>query len=163
MTNPVLPNGFKPIVSAYSNSAPGGVMRTEVAGGAPRYALEFDRGVQSFNVTLLFDKLEFSVFTAWFHHVIKKGAYTFDMPLDSGFGTSLHAVNMVPGSYSATRTEGIMILVAFVVETESEAYELSAVEGAGLVDIYNTYGASTPDLLDRLAQFANVDSLVLDF
>ncbi|MES2218365.1 MAG: hypothetical protein V4501_08130 [Pseudomonadota bacterium] len=138
-------------------------MRTEVAGGSSRYAMEWDRGFQKFNVTLVLDKLKFSVWTAFFHHVIKKGAYTFDMPLDSGFGTSLHAVNMMPGSYSATRTQGLAMIVSFVVETESEAYELSATEGAGLVDIYNTYGASTPDLLDRLAQFANVDSLVLDF
>lgn len=160
---PTLPNGFKPTVAAYSHDAPGGVLRTEVAGGAPRYALDYDRGLQRFNVTLILDKLQFSVWTAFFTHTIKKGAITFDMPLDSGFGTSPHACNIVPESYSASRTGGIAMVVSFVVEAESQAYDMSVIDAAALVDVYNEYGATSNALLVRIAQFATVDSRVLDF
>lgn len=160
---PALPNGFKPTVAAYSHDGPGGVMRTEVAGGAARYGLEWDRGAQKFNVTLILDKLQFSVWAAFFHHVILKGAITFDMPLDSGYGTELHAVNIMPGSYSATRTAGLAMVVSFVVEAESKAYDFSHEDGQGMVDAYNVYGSGVFDFLSRLRQFALVDTNVLDF
>jgi hypothetical protein len=160
---PTLPNGFKPIVAAYSHDGPGGVVRTEVAGGAARYGLQFDRGTQMFNITLVLDKLMFSVWTAFFHHIIKKGAITFDMPLDSGFGTDVHAVNIMPGSYSATRSGGIIMTVAFTVEAESKAYDMSETDAAALVDLYNEAGAESDELLERIMQFALLDSNVLDF
>ena len=158
---PTMPNGMKPVVSAYSIGDAGGVRRTETAGGACRYALQFDRGMQQFQVTLMLDALKFSVWTAFYHHVIKKGAITFDMQLDSGFGTETHACNIVPGSYSATRTGGIVHAVVFVVESESKAYEMSAEDAQALIDLYNELGAETDDLLEALAKFATVDSNVL--
>lgn len=160
---PTLPNGFTPTVAAYSHGGPDGVMRTDVAGGMPRYGLDWDRGAQQFNVTLILDKQQFSVWTAFFHHVIKKGAITFDMPLDSGFGTETHACNIMPGSYSASRTGGIAMVVSFTVEAESRAYDMTAADGAALVDVYNTYGADSNALLAAIAQFATVDSNVLSF
>jgi hypothetical protein len=163
MPNPQMPTGFLPVISAYSYDSPDGVMRTDVAGGIPRYALEWDRGYQKFNVTLILNPLQFTVWTAFFLHVIKKGAITFDMTLDSGFGQSIHHVNIVPGSYSATLTEGTLNTVVFVVEAESSAYQLSAAEGQSLVDIYNLYLDNTDDLLAQLAHFATVDSNVLHF
>lgn len=160
---PTMPNGFRPTVAAYSNDSPGGVFRTEVAGGAPRYALDYDRGLQRFNVTMMLDKTKFSVWTAFFHQIIKKGAITFNMELDSGFGVDTHAVNIVPESYSATRTGGIVTVVSFVVETESQAYDFSETDAGNLVDLYNLYGDASDDILAAIAQFANVDSNVLDF
>ncbi len=160
---PTLPNGLKPLVASYSHGGPAGVLRTEVAGGAPRYALDYDRGVAQYNVTLILDKLQFSVWTAFFHGVIKKGAITFDMPMDSGFGTKIHACNIVPNSYQASRTGGTAMAVSFVVEAESQAYELTGAESLDLVDIYNLYAADTNELLAQIAAFATVHSLVLDF
>ena len=160
---PTLPAGLTPTVAAYSHGAPGGVMRTEVSGGAARYALDYGRGTQQFNVTLILDKLKFSVWTAFFHHIILKGALTFDMPLDSGFGTEAHAVNIVPGTYSASRTGGTAMVVAFVVEAESKVYDMTAGDAAALIEVYSTYGDDSNKLLDRLAKFANVDTNVLDF
>ena len=160
---PTLPAGLTPTVAAYSHGGPGGVMRTEVSGGAARYALDYGRGTQQFNVTLILDKLKFSVWTAFFHHIILKGAITFDMPLDSGFGTEAHAVNILPGTYSASRTGGTAMVVAFVVEAESKVYDMTAVDAAALIDFYSTYGDDSNKLLDRLAQFANVDTNGLDF
>lgn len=160
---PTLPTGLTPTVAAYSHDGPGGVLRTEVAGGAARYGLDFGRGTQQFSVTLILDKLKFSVWTAFFHHIILKGSITFDMPLDSGFGTEMHAVNIVPGTYSASRTGGIAMVVAFVVEAENKVYDMTAADAAGLIDVYSTYGDQSNSLLDRLAQFANVDTNVLDF
>ena len=160
---PTIPNGLKPIVASYSHGGPGGVMRTEVAGGAPRYALDWDRGLAQYSVTLILDKLQFSVWSAFFHGVIKKGAITFDMPLDSGFGTQTHACNIVPDTYQASRTGGTAMAVSFVVEAESQAYELTSAESLELVEIYNTYGAETDELLARIERFATLDSLVLDF
>lgn len=163
MPNPALPNGFTPTVAAYSHDGPGGALRTEVAGGAARYGLDYGRGTQQFNVTLILDKLKFSVWTAFYHHIILKGSITFDMPLDSGFGTELHAVNIVPGTYSASRTGGIAMVVAFVVEAESKVYDMTAADAAALIDVYMAYGDESNKLLARLAQFANVDTNVLDF
>lgn len=163
MPNPVMPNGFTPTVSAYSTDDPGGVLRTEVAGGAARYGLDWDRGPQRYQVTLILDALKFSVWTAFYHHIIKKGAVTFDMRLDSGFGPELHPVNIMPGSYSAARTGGIAIVVSFVVEAENKVYDMSAADAAAMVDLYNTYGGATNGLLQRLATFALVDTQALDF
>ena len=160
---PRIPNGMKPVVSGYSMDDPGGVMRTEVAGGAARYALDYDRGPQRFSVTLILDAMEFSVWTAFYHHVIRKGTIAFDMQLDSGFGAQDHSVNIVPESYSAARTSGIMTVVTFTAEAENKVYEMSASAGALLVDFYNAYGRGSSALLDRLAIFANSDTLVLDF
>lgn len=161
MPNPVMPTGFTPIVSAYSHDGPGGVMRTEVAGGSARYALDFDRGLQKFNVTLILNKAAFSVWVAFFIHIIKKGAITFDMRLDSGFGVEPHACNIMPGSYNAARTGGIHMAVSFVVEAENKAYAFSAADAQGLIDFYNQYQDDSAALLARLAQFATQDLNVL--
>jgi hypothetical protein len=158
-----MPNGFTPTVAAYSMDDPGGVLRTEVAGGAARYGLDWDRGTQRYQVTLILDALMFSVWTAFYHHIIKKGAITFDMRLDSGFGTEPHPVNIMPGSYSVARTGGTAVVVSFVVEAENKVYEMSAADAAGMVDVYNAYGAGSHALLQRLATFALVDTNVLDF
>ncbi len=163
MTNPALPNGFTPTVAAYSHDEPGGVRRTEVAGGSSRFGLDWDRGPQRFNVTLILDKFQFSIWVAWYHHIVKKGAITFDMPLDSGFGTAQHACNIMPGSYSASRTGGIAMVVAFVVEAENKVYDMTTADAQGMIDVYNAYGDGSNALLARLAQFALVDTLVLDF
>jgi len=160
---PTIPNGFKPTVAAYSFDGPGGVVRTEVSGGAPRYGMAYDRGAQRYSVTLMLDKLKFSIWVAFYHHIIKKGAITFDMPLDSGFGTDTHAVNIVPGSYSVTRTGGIVTIVAFTVEAESNVYDITAADASSLIDLYNSAGEGSDALLEQIEQFANIDSNVLDF
>ncbi|MCC2632116.1 MAG: hypothetical protein K0S48_2 [Ramlibacter sp.] len=159
---PTIPSGFKPLIRDYSIGAPGGVQRTEVAGGMSRYALQWDRGVQQFQVSMVLPPEKFAVWTAFFHHVIKKGAISFGMPLDSGFGLQTHSCNIVPGTYSAARAGGQITTISFVVEAESKAYDMTATEAVTLIDLWNEYEGSTDDLLARIAQFANVDSLVLD-
>lgn len=158
-----LPPDFKPVVSGYRGEEPGGVMRTDVAGGSPRYGLMWDRGPQQFVVTLILDALQFSVWTAFYHHIIRKGSLAFDMMLDSGLGSSVHSVNIVPGTYSFARTSGIMVSVAFTVEAENQIYQMTAAEAALLMDLYTTYGHRSDALLQRIALFANFDSDVLDF
>lgn len=155
--------GARLLVTNYTGAAPGGVMRTEIEGGPSRLALAFDRGVQAYNVSLHLSALEMSVWSAFFFHIIKKGALTFGMPLDSGFGLSEHQVSMVPGSYSSALLRGGRVLISFVVEAEPQAYEMTATDAQSLVDLYNEYGADTAALLARLAQFATVDTNVLDF
>lgn len=163
MPNPVMPVGFTPTVANFSLDEPGGVARTEVAGGAARYALAWDRGPQRFQVTLVLDGVKFSVWTAFYHHIIKKGAITFDMRLDSGFGPDTHAVNIIPGSYSATRTNGTVMVVSFVVEAENQVYNMTAADAADLVDFYNSTGGDSVAVLKRIEQYATVDTTVLDF
>lgn len=160
---PTIPSGLRPVVSGYSFNGPGGVARTEVAGGAPRYALDWDRGTQAFNVTLILDELQFSVWTLFYHHTIKKGALSFDMPLDSGMGEQTHSVNIVPGSYNAARTAGQITVVSFTVEAESTAYQLGADEAEAALALYEVYGRNSNALFDRLTRFANSDTNVLDF
>lgn len=158
---PTLPTSFKPVVAGYQFDEPGGVIRTDVAGGSPRYALDWDNGTQRFSVTLILDALQFSVWSAFYHHSIKKGAISFEMPLDSGFGVNLHTVNIAPGSYTAARTGGVMMVVNFVAEAENQVYALGTSGGEALVYLYGEYGVGMQDILSRIAQFANVDSNVL--
>ena len=158
---PILPAGLKPVVEGYQFDEPGGVLRTEVAGGAARYAMDWDRGPQRFSMTLILDALQFSVWSAFYHHVIKKGSITFTMPLDSGFGVSPHAVNIMPGSYNAARTGGIMMVVHFVAEAESQVYAMSAADAGLMVALYGEYGAYSNAILAAIAKFATVDSNVL--
>ena len=160
---PTLPSGLKPVVSGYQFDEPGGVLRTEVAGGAARYGLDWDRGMQRFQITLIMDALQFSVWTAFYHFSIKKGSIAFSMPIDSGFGVSPHNGNIMPGSYSAARTSGIMMVVSYVFEAENQVYAMGAADAAALIALYGEYGAYSTALLSRLAQFATVDSRVLAF
>ena len=163
MTTPRIPDGFCPIVSSYSFGGPGGVMRTDVAGGAARYALTWDRGTQNFNVTLILSLDHFSVWNAFYHHVIKKGAITFEMDIDSGFGLQAHSCNIVPDSYTATLTAGTHMSVVFVVEAESRAYDLTVQEAQDMVDVHNATSGQARSIYDRLAIFANQDANVLNF
>jgi hypothetical protein len=158
---PTIPSGLKPVVEGYSFGGPAGVMRTPVDGGAPRYALEWDRGVQQFRVTLVLDALQFSVWTTFYHHTIKKGALAFDMPLDSGYGSQTHSVNVIPGTYNATRTSGVMTTVTFGVEAESAAYGMSAADAAALLALYEEYEGYSSALLQALDLFANQYTLAL--
>ena len=161
MANPVFPSYMDYTAATYSFGGPDGVMRTEVSGGTPRYALDYDRGLQQFSISMMLNRSQVSVWMAFFYHIIKKGSITFDMNLDSGFGQQVHACNIIPGSYSATRTGGEWTVITFVVEAESKVYDMTAAEAQSLIDVYNLYGQDTDDLLARLAQFALVDSLVL--
>ena len=158
---PTLPNGLRPVISNYGMDDPGGVLRTEVAGGAARYGLDWDRGPQRFTITLILDALQMSIWSAFYHHVIRKGAITFDMRIDSGFGLSPHAVNIMPDSYSIARTSIAMWVASFVVEAENQAYQMTALDAANMIALYNAHGAHTNAFLDRLAQFALYDTRAL--
>jgi hypothetical protein len=161
MPTPRIPAGFKPVIQGYSIGAPDGVAMTEVGGGMPRVGLEWDRGKQQFQVTLVLKADAFAVWTAFFLHIIKKGSIQFDMPLDSGFGMEDHTCIMVPGSYSAARAGGQITSVTFAVLAESKAYDMTAEEAQSLVDLWDEAGGTSDALLDRLAEFVNEDLLVL--
>ncbi|MDP9891226.1 hypothetical protein J2W32_000323 [Variovorax boronicumulans] len=163
MPNPSIPKGFKIVTSGFGTDGPGGVKRTEVGGGRPRYGLDYDRGTQRYNVSIGMTAQRYSVWTVFFHHIIKKGAITFDMEIDSGFGLQVHACNIMPGTYSAERVGGSVTLVRFAVEAESRVYDLSASEAQAYIDLWNMEGDDLIQLLSRLAIFANVDTNVLDF
>lgn len=164
MTTPTIPTGLRPVVSGYSFEGPGGVTATAVAGGAPRVAMEYDRGAQAFRVTLLPKSAAgFAAWTTFFHHTIKKGSLPFQMHLDSGYGPALHTVTMIPGTYAAARSgNGLLTAVSFGVWAESAAYDMTATEAAELLAIYELAGDGSDALLARLARFATVDTLVLE-
>lgn len=163
MPTPSMPSGLQPIASGYSFGSPGGVRRSDVAGGLARYALEWDGGVQTFSVTLLLTRTQFSVWNAFFHRKINKGAISFNMPLDSGFGLQPHLVNIVPGTYTVAEVNVAMASVRFDVEAESQAYLLDELEADALLAMHEEYREGIQSLLDRLALFANSDTNVLDF
>ena len=52
--------------------------------------------MQQYRVTLVLTPLQFSVWTTFFHHSIKKGALAFDMDLDGGYGVQQRSVSIVP-------------------------------------------------------------------
>ncbi len=160
---PTMPNGFIPVVSqGYSIQGPGGTRRTDVGGGMPRYALDWDRGAQQYNVTLILDRYQWQVWESFWLVSIKKGSLPFDMILDSGLGPSLHTVHIVPGSYSANLQLISHATVAFTVEAESQIYA-NPDAATAIVDIYNAYGYDAYSLLNAIEQFANYDSDALDF
>lgn len=162
MTTPTIPTGLRPIVSGYSFEGPGGVSATEVAGGAPRVAMEYDRGVQAFRVTFMLKPPSLAAWTTFFHFTIKKGALPFQMVLDSGYGPATHTVTMIPGSYSVARSANRVDSAAtFGVWTESAAYDMTATEAQQLLDFFEIYGDASAAMLERLAQLATVDTLVL--
>ena len=158
-----LPSGFMPIVAAYNLADPGGVLADDVPGGVAAYGLDYGRGVQGFSVTLILNKADYERWAVWFHRLIGKGAQAFTMPLDSGFGTADHTCNIVPDSVQVSRTGGSAMAVSFLVEAENKAYDMTPADAQGLADVYNLYRADTDNLLAALAQFALIDSLVLDF
>ena len=168
MTIPVLPSQFKPIFGSYTHGGASGVSRTDVAGGAARYALEFDRGFQKWNVTLNTSDAGYSAWVAFYHRTINKGAITFQMNLDSGFGLEPHFVNIVPDTYSASSVEWDRHIISFVCEGESTVYNLTDGEADAVLALYVAYGdglgdAGIPDFLDILERFATVDSNILNF
>lgn len=159
-----MPAGFVPTVASYSFGGPGGVLRDDVAGGAPGYAQEWGRGPQQFSCTLILTPEKFAVWTVWFHRLINKGVRTFTMRLDSGMGTADHTATIIPGSYSTARTGGIATVVSFAVDAESSVYSISAADAQMMIDLYNHMGgASVTRLTDRIARFATVDTNALEF
>lgn len=164
MATPVIPVGMCPAVSPYSFGAPGGVDRTDLEGGVGRYAMAWDRGTQVFNVTLMLRLDQFTVWNAFFLRVIKKGAITFQMEMDSGLGMEAHNCNILPGSYNSVLTSGTVYAVAFQIEAEAAStYALTDAQIDALIEINNAAGGHPRRLLDRLAIFANIDTNVLNF
>lgn len=164
MDTPIIPAGMCPAVSPYSFGSPGGVERTDVEGGSARYSLGYDRGIQTFTVTLMLLLDQFSVWNAFFLRVIKKGSITFQMDIDSGMGLEPHLCNIVPGSYSATLTSGTVYAVSFQVDAEAAStYDLTTDEVDGLIGLNDASGGHPRRLIDRLAIFANWDTNVLNF
>ncbi len=168
MTTPVLPSQFKPIFGSYSHGGAGGVSRTDVAGGSPRYALQFDRGFQKWNVTFNITDVAYEVWVVFYHRVIDKGAITFLMNLDSGFGLEPHSVNILPDTYSASSVDWGRHVISFVCEGESTVYNLSDEDSNAIMDLYTTYGDGASDfevsnILYSLGLFATVYSNVLNF
>lgn len=164
MTTPRIPRGMVPLVSGYAAGPTPGVQRTGIEGGPARYALAYDRGMQTYAVALKLSTLQFSVWNVFYHRAILKGAVSFALPMDSGHGVSDHVGNMLPDTYSATRLQGNRFyLVSFQFEVENQAYEMTDADAEALLEVYETYGDETDALLRRLARFALVDTLVLDF
>lgn len=159
-----MPSRIVPRVTGYQAGAAPGVAATQLEGGAPRTALAFDRGVQVFDVSFLLTVLEYSVWVTFYLRRILKGAVSFAMPMDSGYGLDDHTVTMVPNTYQAAHMAGRRhVLVSFQVWAESQAYEMTDADADALLELYEEYGDQTDALLRRLAQFALVDTLALDF
>lgn len=158
---PEIPRDMQPVVSGYSFDGPPGAYRSDIPGGAPGYAMLTNLDAQQFRVTLVMETAEkFKVWTAFFHHVLKKGSQLFVMPLDSGSGLADHTVSVIPGTYTATRN-GVITVVSFGVEAEPEVAIMTDADAQAIVDLWNGMGDGTDLLLARIAQFANVDTLVL--
>lgn len=163
MADPIrLPSGFCPIISNYQGAGPGGVFRSEVEGGYPRYALSWDGGVMQFTLTLRLSTEELEVWTH-FYRVVKKGAEQFILPLDSGLGMSDHLANIVPDSYSTARN-GTFTDVSFTVDVEPEVYKYTEEESLEVLAAWELQ-YSMPNLLrllNRLEISANYDVQALN-
>lgn len=162
MTTPVLPRDLYPVTSpsGYSYASAQGVSMTQVEGGFNRYALDFDRGTRVFNVALACTAGHLRVWELFYLRIIKKGALSFEMPLDSGTGLEQHIVNIVPNTVNVTETDGNNFVVTFQVEAESKIYDFTEGGAAAIIAFWNA-GVDGGELLDRLALFTLEDTLVL--
>ena len=162
MTTPVLPRDLYPVTSpsGYSYASAQGVHMTQVEGGFNRYATDFDRGTRVFNVALACTAGHLRVWELFYLRIIKKGALSFEMPLDSGTGLEQHVVNIIPNSVNTAATDGNNFVVTFQVEAESKIYDFTEEGAAAIIAIWNA-GGDVGDLLDRLALFTLEDTLVL--
>jgi len=158
---PTLPRDLYPVTSpsGYSHNAAGGVSRTQVEGGFNRYALDFERGVQQFNVALACTAGHYQIWTLFFYNIIKKGALSFDMPLDSGSGLQTHSVNIIPNSVSVNETDGNNFVVTFQVEAESSAYDFDTDATDTILAIWEA-GEDVGELFDAIAYFVLTGTLV---
>lgn len=156
-----IPNGFVPMVQGYSLKGPGGVRRTEVAGGMPRYGLMWDQGAGQYNVAMVMTAAKFAVWSMFYHLIIKKGSIAFNMPLDSGQGVQDHTCNIIPDSYMATRIDALATTVTFAIDATPSVYQMSASDAQTFIDYWNAVGDDNGALIARIAQFATVDSNVL--
>ncbi len=159
---PTLPRDLYPVTSpsGYSHNAAGGVSRTQVEGGFNRYALDFERGVQQFNVALACTAGHYQIWTLFFYNIIKKGALSFDMPLDSGSGLQTHTVNIIPNSVSVNETDGNNFVVTFQVDAESSAYDFDTDATDTILSIWEA-GEDVGELFDAIAYFVLTGTLVL--
>lgn len=162
MTLQHIPRSLRVIASGYSIGDPGGVKRTAVAAGMPRYAMEYDRGAQQFRISLPLDSGQFAIWNIFYLRAIGKGAIAFEMDLDSGQGVLPHACNIVPGSYTADKVGGGRWVVSFMVEAESTVYEFDADGAAEALELWDALGPDLDNILGRLAQFVLIDTRVLD-
>jgi hypothetical protein len=162
LTPLAIPLGLSPVVSGYGHGGIPGSMRGDVAGSFGQFGQDWMGGVQDFTCTIILTPAQMRIWTIWFYRLVRKGGLSFDMPLDSGLGLVPHLVTVLPGSYSVTRN-GEISIVSFSVEAESTLYTLGRAGAESLLAIYAENGIETAALLARLAQFAVVDSLVLDF
>jgi hypothetical protein len=162
MTTPVLPRDLYPVTSpsGYSYASAQGVSMTQVEGGFNRYALDFDRGTRVFNVALACTAGHLRVWELFYLRIIKKGALSFEMPLDSGTGLEQHIVNIIPNSVNTTETDGNNFVVTFQVEAEPKIYDFTEEGAAAIIAIWNA-GGDVGELLDRLALFTLEETLVL--
>ena len=162
MTTPVLPRDLYPVTSpsGYSYASAQGVHMTQVEGGFNRYATDFDRGTRVFNVALACTAGHLRVWELFYLRIIKKGALSFEMPLDSGTGLEQHVVNIIPNSVNTAATDGNNFVVTFQVEAESKIYDFTEEGAAAIIAIWNA-GGDVGELLDRLALFTLEDTLVL--
>jgi hypothetical protein len=151
-----LVNVLRPMVASYGGDGPDGPWRSETAGGNAQFARAWARSCQRYTVTIPMSAAEYLAWTAYLHHVIHKGAAPFRLYLDTGMGPSRHLVQMMPASYRATRS-GARTMVTFVAEAQTELYDLSTTDGAGLVDMWNSVGSDLDGLLEAIEQFANDD------
>ena len=57
---------------------------------------------------------------------------------------------------------GPLYSISFVVSAVSRVHDMTAADAQNLVDLWNLYTDDLSALFDRLEQFANVDTTVLD-
>lgn len=140
MADITIPAGFAPLVQGYSFGAPGGIVRTELAGGMSRYTQEWEGGPQEFQVSMRMPTDQFAVWSAFYHHVILKGALPFAMPLDSGLGVETHTVRLT--SYAAQWPSKQQPVVSFTVATQATVYGMTLDAAQAIIDAYNGYPAA---------------------
>jgi hypothetical protein len=108
--------------SPYSYNSPGGALKNQVVGPVVAQELQWDRGVQIYNGTMILVRAQLTAWLVFVYHVLNRGANTFELPMDSGQGVKRHAVNLLPGSQKIEHAGQDVASVSMQLEGEASYY-----------------------------------------
>jgi len=160
MGDSTIPDFVVPLARGYKFSRGRNIVRTPVAGGIFRTALDYSLEAVEIKVVFALNSLEKAAFFDWYDFAINHGADSFVIPLETDLdGLQNHQALIKPGTLNVSTNDGINWWAActLVVETTPAQDEPFAGELWPLVEIY---GNQLEPIIDRLAILVNVDFLV---
>lgn len=162
MGDSTIPNFVVPLARGYRFSRGKNIVRTPVAGGIFRAALDYSLESVEIKVVFALNNLEKAAFFDWFDFTINHGADSFVIPLETDLdGLQDHQALFKPGTLNTSTTDGINWRAACVLVVETTPAQDKPF-GGELWRLVEVYGNQLEPVIDRLAILTNVDFLVFE-